>query len=154
MSCQLNKLNFSGIVGLFISLAFASSTYAETCYLLPVTSTKNTIIKKTIFPITSVLTGDNWYTDFIVSSDRSFNSYEATIVSEHTANYNVELNLMYGDRPFDQSYKKDNVTIAVGKPLRLLGIPKSIQDPSQIKILVGGINAIGNTYTIFVEGCI
>lgn len=154
MSCELNKLDCLGTVGLFISLALIPSAYAETCYLLPMSKTTNTIIKKTISPIATILTDDNWHTDFVIFSDRSFNSYEATIVSDHTASYNVELNLIYRDHRFNQSYKKDNVTIAFGKPLRLLGIPKSIHDPSQINMLVGGISAIGNTYTIFVEGCI
>ena len=53
-----------------------------------------------------------------------------------------------------RAYKKDNVVVKLGQPLRLVGVPQSRRDPFQVNVFIGGLNVIGNTYTVSVDGCI
>jgi hypothetical protein len=140
--------------GLLLSLSFVSSAQADECYPLNVIGDTGTTVKKTVSPFSTLVTSNNWNTDFSVPSDRSFNSFEATIVPENNANYDVEMSLKYRDRSSSRSYKKDNVAVKVGQPLRLIGIPQSPSNPFQVNVFVGGLNAIGNTYSVSVEGCL
>lgn len=142
------------VFGLLLSLSFTSSAQADECYPLNVIGGTGTTVKKTVSPFSTLVTSNNWNTDFSVPSDRSFNSYEATIVPENNANYDVELSLKYRDRSSSRAYKKDNVAVKVGQPLRLMGVPQSPSNPFQVNVFVGGLNAIGNTYSVSVEGCI
>lgn len=148
------ELKLLVVFGLLLSLPFGSSAQADNCYPLNVIGDTGTIVKKTVSPFSTLVTGNNWNTDFAVPSDLSFNSYEATIVPENNANYDVELNLKYRDRSSVRSYKKDNVAVKVGQPLKLIGIPQSSGNPSQVNVFVGGLNAIGNVYSVSIEGCI
>jgi hypothetical protein len=148
------RLGFLGIVGLCLSLNFASPTYAETCEPLNVVGADGISVKKTVSPFSTLVTNNNWNTDFAVPSDRSYNRYVATIVPENNANYDIELNLKYSDNSSGGAYKKDNVAVKVGQPLRLVGVPRSRRDPFQVNVFIGGLNAIGNTYTVSVDGCI
>jgi hypothetical protein len=148
------ELKLLVVSGLLLSLSFVSSAQADECYPLNVIGDIGTTVKKTVSPFSTLVTSNNWNTDFSVPSDRSFNSYEATIIPENDANYDLELSLKYRDRSSSRSYKKDNVGVKVGQPLKLIGVPQSPRNPSQINVFVGGLNAIGNTYSISVEGCI
>ena len=148
------ELKLSVVFGLLLSLSFVSSAQADECYPLNVIGDTGTTVKKTVSPFSTLVTSNNWNTDFTVPSDYSFNSYEATIVPENNANYDVELSLKYRDLSSSRSYKKDNVAVKVGQPLNLIGIPQSPRNPSQINVFVGGLNAIGNTYSVSVVGCI
>ncbi|PZO38447.1 MAG: hypothetical protein DCF19_16105 [Pseudanabaena frigida] len=152
----LNSVNAKllGILGLLISLSFVSSAQAETCTALNVIGATGTSVKKTVSPFSTLVTNNNWNTDFAVPSDRSFNRYVATIIPENNANFDVELNLKYSDNSSSRAYKKDNVAVKVGKPLRLVGSPQPQLDPFQVNVFIGGLNAIGNTYTLSVLGCI
>lgn len=148
-----NGLKLAGIAGLLLSLSLASSAQAQTCYPLNVIGGNGTAVKKTVSPFSTLVTNNNWNTDFAVPSSRVFDSYEATIASENNANYDVELNLKYSDNSSSTSYKKDSVEVTVGERLKLIGVPRSQRDPYQINVFVGGLNAIGNTYTVSVVGC-
>ena len=148
------RLSFLGIVGLSLSLAFGSPTNAEICEPLNVIGAYGISVKKTVSPFSTLITNNNWNTDFAVPSDRSYNRYVGTIVPENNANYVVEFNLKYSDNSFSGAYKKDNVTVTVGQPLYLIGVPQSRLNPFQVNVVIGGLNAIGNTYTVSVNGCI
>jgi hypothetical protein len=153
MSIEPIVVRFVGIFGLLVSLSFASSVRAETCAALYVVGGNGTSVKKTVSPFSTLLTSNNWNTDFSVPSDRSYDRYVATILPENDANYDVELNLKYSDNSSSTSYKKENISVRVGTPLRLVGLPRSQSDPYQVNVFIGGFNAIGNTYTVSVLGC-
>ncbi len=138
---------------LFLGLSFAFSTRAETCTALKVIGGKGYQVKKNVSPISTLVTNNNWNTDFAVPGGRSFNRYIATIIPENNANYDVKLNLKYSDNRVSESERRDNVAVKVHRPLRLEGIPLSVGEPFQINVFVGGISAIGNTYTVSVAGC-
>ncbi len=152
---HLNSIGLKslGILGLLLSLSFASSVQAETCDALDVIGATGTNVKKTVSPFSTLVTNNNWNTDFAVPSDRSFNRYVATIMPENDANYDLELNLKYSDNSSNRAYKKDNLAVKVGQTLTLVGVPPSQRNPFQINVFVGGLNAIGNTYSVSVLGC-
>ncbi len=147
-------LKFLGVAVLLLSLSLASSVQAETCTALNVLGAAGTKVKKTVSPISTLVTNNNWNTDFAVPGGRSFNRYVATIVPENNANYDLKLNLKYSDNSSSEAYKKDNVAVKVGQPVRMSGVPQSQSEPFQVNVFVGGVSAIGNTYTVSVAGCV
>ena len=149
-----NRLKLAGIIGLLLSLSFGTSAQAETCYPLDVIGGDGTAVTKTVSPFSTLVTRNNWNTDFAVPSNRAFTSYEATIVTESSANYDVELNLKYSDNSSSAAYKKFPAEIVFGEPLKVIGSPRAQRDPYQVNVFVGGLNAIGKTYTVSVTGCI
>jgi hypothetical protein len=146
-------LRFLGVASILLGLSFASSAQAETCAALNVIGGTGTEVKKTVSPVSTLVSNNNWNTDFAIPSGSTFNRYVATIVPENNANYDVKLILKYSDNSSSGAYRKDNVAVKVGQPLRLVGTPRANSDPFQVNVFVGGINAIGNTYTVSVLGC-
>jgi len=154
MFLNSHRLKLAGIIGLILSLSLGSSAQAETCYPLDVIGGDGTTATKTVSPFSTLVTSNNWNTDFAVPSNRAFTSYEATIVTESNANYDVELNLKYSDNSSSASYKKFPAEVVFGEPLKVIGSPRAQRDPYQVNVFVGGLNAIGKTYTVSVTGCI
>ena len=148
------RLSFLGIIGLYLSLNFASPTHAETCEPLNVIGANGITVKKTVSPFSTLVTKNNWNTDFAVPSDRSYSRYVVTIDPQNNAYYDIELNLKYSDNSSSGAYKKANVAVKFGQPLIFIGVPQSRRDPYQVNVFIGGLNAIGNTYTVSVDGCI
>lgn len=150
---NFNSFKFLGVVGLVLSLSLASTVQAETCTALKVIGAVGTKVKKTVSPISTLVTNNNWNTDFAVPDGRTFSRYVATIMPENNANYDVKLNLKYSDKSSSEVYKKDNAAVKVGVPLNMSGAPRSQSEPFEVNVFVGGISAIGNTYTVSVAGC-
>jgi hypothetical protein len=142
-----------GVAGILLGLSLAPSVRAETCTALNVIGGTGTEVKKTVSPMGTLVSNNNWNTDFAIPSGSTFNRYVATIVPENNANYDVKLNLKYSDNSTGGAYRKDNVAVKVGQPLRIVGTPRANSDPFQVNVFVGGISAIGNTYTVSVLGC-
>jgi hypothetical protein len=150
---SLNGIKLIGVVSLVLSLSLASTVQAETCTALKIIGAEGVKVKKTVSPISTLVTNNNWNTDFAVPGGRSFNRYVATIVPENNANYDVKLNLKYSDKSSAEVYKQDNAAVKVGVPLNMVGAPRAQSEPYQVNVFVGGISAIGNTYTVSVAGC-
>jgi hypothetical protein len=148
------RLNYFGLglVGI-LSLGVVTSAQAETCRALNVLGGTGTQVKKTVSPLGTLVTSDNWNTDFAVAGGKTYSRYVATIVPENNANYDLKLNLKYSNNTSDQLYNKGNVEVKVKQPIRLSGQPRSQSEPYQVNVFVGGISAIGNTYTVSVAGC-
>ena len=142
-----------GVAGILLGLSLAPSVQAETCSALNLIGGTGTEVKKTVSPMGTLVSNNNWNTDFAIPSGSTFNRYVATIVPENNANYDVKMNLKYSDNSTGGAYRKDNVAVKVGQPLRMVGTPRANSDPFQVNVFVGGISAIGNTYTVSVMGC-
>ncbi|TYQ25242.1 hypothetical protein [Pseudanabaena sp. UWO310] len=154
MFINSNGLRLLGMSGfLLLSLSFISSAQAQICTALNVIGANGTSVKKTVSPFSTLVTNNNWNTDFAVPSEQSFSQFVATIVPENIANYDLELNLKYSDESSDTSYKKENVGVTFAHPLNLVGRSRPNSNPYQVNVFIGGLNAIGNTYTVSVEGC-
>jgi len=149
------KINRFGL-GLFCLstlLVFAPAAKAETCRALNVIGAQGTQVTKTVSPLGTLVTNDNWNTDFSVPGGRVYNRYVATIIPKNNANYDAKLNLKYSNNTSDEFFNKSNITVKVGQPLKMTGQPRSQTEPYQINVFVGGLSAIGNTYTLSVAAC-
>ncbi|AFY75283.1 hypothetical protein Syn7502_03434 [Synechococcus sp. PCC 7502] len=136
-----------------LGLIAVSPVRAETCHPLNVIGGDGVKVRKTVSPISTLVTNNNWNTDFAVSGGVIFNRYVATVIPENNANYDLKLILKFSDNTTSEFYNKSNVAVKVNKPVTMVGEPRSQTEPYQINVFVGGINAIGNTYTVSVIGC-
>lgn len=148
-----NCLKFLGLSGLLLGLISGLPAQAETCRPLKVIGADGTSVKKTVSPISTLVTNNNWNTDFAVPGGVNFNRYVATIIPENNANYDLKFILKYSDKTSSEFYDKANVPVKVKKPVTMVGEPRSQSEPYQANVFVGGISAIGNTYTVSVAAC-
>lgn len=129
-----------------------SGVEARKCRPLEVVGGSGTVVEKKITPGGTLLTNDNWNTDFAVQSGANFNLYIATITPKDNANYAIKLFLKYSNNTLDKFYDQ-TTPLKKGKPLVITGEPRSRESPYQINVLVGGIEAIGTEYALTVSGC-
>ncbi|CAN1212848.1 DUF2808 domain-containing protein [Tumidithrix helvetica PCC 7403] len=132
---------------------FTPSAKAETCHALNVVGGTGTQVTKTVSPLGTLITNDNWNTDFSIPGGKVYNRYVVTIVSKNEATYDLRLKLKYSNNTADEFYNKNSVAFNVGQSLQLVGVPRSQVEPYQINMFVGGLPAIGNTYTLSVDAC-
>ncbi len=142
-----------GSLCLFSALLFTSPVKAETCRALNVIGGEGTKVTKTVSPLSTLVTNNNWNTDFSVPGGRANNRYVATLVSNNDAAYDIKLNLKYSNNTADELYAKNSQTLKVGQPFKISGEPRAKNEPYQINVFVGGLSAIGNTLTLSVDAC-
>ncbi|MBD2021327.1 hypothetical protein H6F43_14190 [Leptolyngbya sp. FACHB-36] len=125
---------------------------AQVCTPLRVVEGTGTQVQKKVSVPGTPTSRSNWNTDFAVPSGRSFSRYVATIRPANTGQYDVQMFLKYpnntADKVFDQraSYRERN-------SYTIPGSPRLNANPYQINVFVGGVGAVGNTYTLSVAGC-
>ena len=148
-----------GTLALLLSLT--PSVHAQTCTpLLVVKGDGISVTKRVsapnagILPIVPVGYRGNWDTDFAIPSHVNFSSYVATVqsASEDPASYKVKMYLKYSDDTADKVFN-DTVRLQPGELQQMSGIPRSATQPYQVNLNVGGMDAIGHSYTISVAGC-
>ncbi|VEP16673.1 conserved hypothetical protein [Hyella patelloides LEGE 07179] len=126
----------------------------EKCTALSVVEGQGTEVNKTVsIPGLGLVAKNNWNTDWVVSSHEKFQSFQATIVSEDDSSYRIEMYLKYGDQTADQFYQKKEVKLIANEPLTIEATTRTKTQPYQVNLLVGGIEAVGKTYTASVVGC-
>jgi hypothetical protein len=154
MFLQANKLfkAIAPIATLAIVLSTISAADARTCVPLQVVGGSGTQVEKKITPGGTLLTNDNWNTDFAVPSGKNFNRYVAAITPKDNANYSIKLFLKYSNNTVDKYYDQTSA-LKKGKLLLITGEPRARESPYQINILVGGLEAIGTEYSLTVSGC-
>jgi hypothetical protein len=157
MLLQANKLFkaitlITPITTLGIFLSTVSAANARTCVPLKVVGGSGTQVEKKITPGGTLLTNDNWNTDFAVPSGNNFNRYVAAITPKDTANYSIKFFLKYSNNTVDKYYDQTS-QLKKGKLLLVSGEPRARESPYQINILVGGLEAIGTEYSLTVSGC-
>jgi hypothetical protein len=144
-------------IGLLLCFSFTSNfnsgVNAEVCRDLNVVGGSGTKVTKRVSPPGTLFTQNNWNTDFAVPGGIVFSRYVATIMPKNDANFDLKLFLKYSDRTSSEFYNKLGVPVRVGKPITLVGEPRSASEPFQINVFVGGNSAIGNTYTVSVKAC-
>ncbi len=157
MFLQANKLTIlnkaiAPIATLGILLGTISAANARTCVPLQVVGGSGTQVEKKITPGGTLLTNDNWNTDFAVPSGTNFNRYVAAITPKDNANYSIKFFLKYSNNTVDKYYDQTSA-LKKGKLLLISGEPRARESPYQINILVGGLEAIGTEYSLTVSGC-
>lgn len=152
MLLNQSNLKFLGL-SMVLCLISTPSVQAQVCRPLKLIGGEGTRVKKTVSPISTLITNNNWNTDFAVPGGVPFSRYVATIVPENNANYDLKLNLKYSDNTSSEFYNQNNVAVKVRKPINMTAETGTQSEPYQINVFVGGISAIGNTYTVSVLGC-
>ncbi|NCS33923.1 MAG: hypothetical protein GPJ14_06315 [Microcystis aeruginosa G11-01] len=153
MSINHFRLKIATVISLCISFSFIPSVNAETCRPLNVVGGAGTKVTKRVSPPGTLLTQNNWNTDFAVPGGIVFSRYVATIMPDNDANFDIKLFLKYSDRTSSEFYNKTGVPVRANKPITLVGEPRSASAPSLVNVFVGGNSAIGNTYTVSVKAC-
>jgi len=162
---KLNSLTstlVSALVLSTIALGDTSPTPAQSeCIPLKVVGTADQVqVRKTVSPPGTVLTRNNWNTDFAVPNGANFQKYEVKIWSVESSNYDVKVNLKYSDGTSDQRFDRPDFTIrsvreTAGKPdFEFSTMPRGLRNqPFQINVFVGGAVGVGNEYTLSAYGC-
>jgi hypothetical protein len=134
---------------------FPLPSFAQMCIPLDVVGAEGREISKTVSPPGMVLVRDNWNTDFIVANGYPSGQYIATLTSkssEKTAKFNVKMFLKYSDGSLDKAFDGD-IELAPGQSRNVFGNPRIGQQPYQVNVRVGGVNALGFSYTLAVNSC-
>jgi hypothetical protein len=158
---MLNKQHFLSLPSLIVAsfffptfLTLQDKASAQSCSPLEVVDGKGSAVKKSVSPPSTGITNSNWNTDFSVSGDTKFRSYVVNIVPVKTGNYDVKAYLKYSNNTSDQIYDKTNIKLVAGQPLEIVARSRQQQLPYQVNVLVGGLEAIGNSYQVSARGCV
>ncbi|MEL7037365.1 MAG: hypothetical protein AAFO04_17350 [Cyanobacteria bacterium J06592_8] len=146
---------------LALLFSFSLPVKAETCTPLAVVKGEGTSVTKRvsppnagIIPFVPVGYRGNWDTDFAIAGNANYRYFVATIrsASEDPAKFKVQMFLKYSDGTADRVFN-DSVRLDPEESQQMTGEPRSGDLPYQVNLNVGGGDAIGHSYTIWVEGC-
>ncbi len=149
----LKTIAIAGITSL-VSVAVLTSVpaKAQTCTALPIVDGKGTLVEKSVSPPGTGITRNNWSTDFVVPSSQSFRRYVARIVPKNGGEYDLAMSLKYNNDTADKAFIR-TLNLAEGKPYTIQGASRNSATPYQVNVSVGGVRAIGNSYTVSMLGC-
>lgn len=149
----LGIIAITGTASIIGSVAFISiPAKAQTCVALPVVNGRGTQVQKKVSPPGTGITRDNWSTDFLVSSNQSFKRYVARITPKNGGEYNILMALKYNNDTADNVVNQ-KIQLAQGKAYTFQGGRRANATPYQVNVKVGGLKAVGNTYSVSVLGC-
>lgn len=126
---------------------------AQSCIPLLVVDGEHNQIVKTISPPGTLVTEDNWDTSWSIPNDREFRRFFLLFIPSDSARYHLEVNLVYQNNTTDQFYYQNAVNFLADQNLSVLITPQPNQEPMQVNLMVGGLQAIGNGYSATVVGC-
>jgi len=126
---------------------------AQSCIPLTIDGRDSNRVTNTISPPGTLVSGDNWDTNWLIPAEKSFRRFFLTFIPRDSAEYDVEVNLVYKDNTREQFYYQDSLHLITGQNLPVLIYPSSGQVPSQVSLVVGALQAIGSTYSASVLGC-
>jgi len=125
---------------------------AQSCAALPIVDGKGTQVQKAVSPPSTGVTRDNWSTDFTVPSTQSFRRYVARIVPENGGEYRILVALKYNNNTSSTVFDR-TIQLPEQRPYNIQARAGGNSVPYQLNVEVGGIRAIGNTYTVSAFGC-
>ncbi|MBM0743625.1 hypothetical protein JOY44_18730 [Phormidium sp. CLA17] len=129
-----------------------NSATAQSCTALAVVDGKGTQAQKSVSPPGTGITRNNWSTDFVVPSSQSFRRYVVRIVPKNGGEYDIAMFLKYNNDTADKAFVR-TLKLPEGKPYNIQGPARPNATPYQVNASVGGLRAIGNTYTVSALGC-
>lgn len=141
------------LLGCLLTTASLPAIAQPDCQLLSVLGSGDTAVRKSVSPPATFFSKNNWNTDFLVPQGEFFSSFIAEIKPENSGEYTVKMFLKYGNDTADKVYDRKAVPLENGEPLLITGNVRSGEQPYQINLLVGGIQASGDPYTATVQGC-
>lgn len=150
---QLKTIVIAGIASLFGGVIFTNiPAKAQSCTALPVVDGSSTLVQKSVSPPGTGITRSNWSTDFVVPSSQSFRRYVARIMPKNGGEYDLAMSLKYNNDTADNAFTR-TIKLPEGKPYNIQGAARRSATPYQVNVSVGGLRAIGNTYTVSALGC-
>ncbi|WP_139276599.1 hypothetical protein [Spirulina major] len=103
-------------------------------------------------PLPSITIRDNFNTDWAIPTTEIYQKYVIAIAPEDTDDYDIEVNLKYGDDEHDEIYDRRSTDLTEGEVFLITAEPRQDLQPYQVNVRVGD-EAIGNRYTAAVVGC-
>ncbi len=150
---RLGTIAMAGAASIISATMFTSlPAKAQSCVALPVVDGRGTQVQKSVSPPGTGVTRDNWSTDFTVPSNQSFRRYIARVVPRNGGEYNVLMALKYNNDTADNVFNR-TLQLVEGRPYSIQGSARANATPYQVNVEVGGLKAIGNTYTVSTLGC-
>lgn len=146
---------------LALLFSFSLPVNAQTCTPLAVVKGEGTSVTKRvsppnagILPVVPVGYRGNWDTDFAIAGNANYDYFVGTIqsASEDPADFKIQMFLKYSDGTADRVFN-EVVNLQPNESQQMRGRPRSGDLPYQVNLNVGGAEAIGHSYTIWVEGC-
>ena len=138
----------------FVWSNFSLPSKAESCIPLSVIGGKGNEVEKTVtIPAVPGFFAHNWNTDWSIPNHTTFHNYKAVVVSDKGGSFDVKMYLKYSDETADPFYEQENVKIAANDPLKIEITSRRREQPYQVNLLVGGIQASGYKYRAYVYGC-
>jgi hypothetical protein len=141
-----------------VGMGFSAAALAD-CRPLQVIGGSGTRVEKEVSPPgTLIFVNNNWNTDFAVPSDANFNYFIATMTAKNRGEYDVKMYLKYNDNTDDKFVERTVFVDRDNEVVRLpaapdVATPRRYEDPYQVNVFVGGIEATGNVYELEVSGC-
>jgi hypothetical protein len=144
------------MLGMTVAGAIAGLTLpanAQVCTpLKAIGATRSPVQKKVSVPGAGVVARNNWNTDFSVPNPGAYSYYVATVNPRNGGTYSIQMALKYPNDTADTVYDQ-KIELKQGSPLNISGSPRMSGKPYQVNLSVGGVEAVGNTYTVAVSGC-
>ena len=130
----------------------------EGCTPLPVIGGEGTEVTKTASParvpnLALIWIGPNWNTDFEVPEGASFSRYYATVLSEDSGSFDIEMYLKYDDDTADLVHEEDDFLMSEQHLHVMSGEPRESSQPYEVNLKVGGSGMVQDTYSLQVLGC-
>ena len=127
---------------------------AQRCTALSLVGGPGTEVTKTVtIPTLGIISRTNWNTDWIVPSNKYFQSFTATIVPKTNGSFYIKMYLKYADQTTDEFYNTKDVPLKAGEPFTIKATPRPQTQPYQVNMFIGGTSAVDKTYTARVVGC-
>lgn len=142
----------AGVAGA-VALATTSPASAQSCAALNLVGAPGTQVEKTVsVPGASVLVRNNWHTDFAIPADRSYNAFVGTVTPKNSGIYSVQMALKYPNETADTVFN-EKLELKEGQPFRIRGTARRNAQPYQVNLVVGGVEAVGNSYVAAAAAC-
>jgi hypothetical protein len=141
----------TALIGTIASVALPAN--AQVCTPLRAIGANGTQVQKKVsVPGAGVIARNNWNTDFAIPSGGAYRYYVATINPRNGGTYTVQMALKYPNDTADKVYDQ-KLELPQGRPLNITGSSRIAGKPYQVNVSVGGVEAVGSTYTVAASGC-
>ncbi len=103
-------------------------------------------------PIPGLRIRDNFNTDWEVPGGTAYEQFIVVVIPEESDDYDVEINLKYGDDSSDRIYNQGDIELTAGDPVVVAVDPRESLHPYQVNVRIGD-ESIGNRYRATAIGC-
>lgn len=95
---------------------------------------------------------DNFNTDWEIPGGTIYEQFTIVVIPEESDDYDVEVNLKYGDDTSDRLYNEGDIELVQDEPIVINVEPRRSLHPYQVNVRIGD-ESIGNRYRATAIGC-